>query len=208
MKAKLNLFLSDFLDYIRFLVPYKTALFKIRTVSSIAELSKFIQQQSAFISQATLFGYLKTRIGSRYVSHFNDQQFLTSVNIAKVEIYLASLEDFALYVTSFMSVEKSIYIKGQMERLFQDILNDLDLKLDEGKKRKALDHFIERLNSIDINSYYLHEPFKTSSETLYRFAPIADELKVQDRDIIINSMILKWKNTTDDFKRNSKKFSI
>ena len=81
MKAKLNLFLSDFLDYIRFLVPFKTALFKIRTVSSIAELSKFIQQQSAFISQATLFGYLKTRIGSRYVSRFNDQQFLTSVNI-------------------------------------------------------------------------------------------------------------------------------
>ena len=54
----------------------------------------------------------------------------------------------------------------------------------------------------------MNEPFKNSSETLYRFAPIADELKVQDRDIVLNSMILKWKHVTDDLKKNSKNFSL
>ena len=209
MREKLKVALADFLDYIRFLVPFKTAIFKIKTISSKDELNKFMQQQSAYISQATLFGYLKTRIGSRYVSHFNDEKFLASVNMAKVEIYLAALEDFALYVTSYMSTERNIYIKGSMEDMFLDMISeDENLKLDNDRKIKAHEHFKIRLNSMDMEKFYLNEPFKNSSETLYRFAPIADELKIQDRDIILNSMILKWKHVTDDLKKNSKNFSL
>jgi hypothetical protein len=88
------------------------------------------------------------------------------------------------------------------------ISNDQDLKLPEDKKLKAIEHFKGRLNAMDIDKYFTNEPFKNSSETLYRFAPIADELKVQDRDIVLNSMILKWKHVTDDLKKNSKNFSI
>ena len=209
MREKLKVALADFLDYIRFSIPFKTALFKVKTISSTAELSKFIQQQSAYIWQATLFGYLKTRIGSRYVSHFNDEQFLASVNIAKIEIYLAALEDFALYTTSYMSADRGIFIRGFMEDIFTNIIsNDQDLKLPEDKKLMAIEHFKGRLNAMDIDNYFTNEPFKNSSETLYRFAPIADELKVQDRDIVLNSMILKWKHVTDDLKKNSKNFSL
>ena len=209
MREKLKVALADFLDYIRFLIPFKTALFKVKTISSTAELSKFMQQQSAYISQATLFGYLKTRIGSRYVSHFNDEQFLASVNIAKIEIYLTALEDFALYTTSYMSAERGIFIRGFMEDIFTNIIsNDQDLKLTEDKRLKAIEHFKSRLNAMDIDNYFTNEPFKNSSETLYRFAPIADELKIQDRDIVLNSMILKWKHVTDDLKKNSKNFSL
>lgn len=209
MREKLKVALADFLDYIRFLVPFKTAIFKIKTIISTDELNKFMQQQSAYISQATLFGYLKTRIGSRYVSHFNDEKFLASVNMAKVEIYLAALEDFALYVTSYMSTERSIYIKGSMEDMFLNMISeDENLKLNNDRKIKAHEHFKIRLNSMDMEKFYLNEPFKNSSETLYRFAPIADELKIQDRDIILNSMILKWKHVTDDLKKNSKNFSL
>ena len=209
MREKLKVALADFLDYIRFLIPFKTALFKVKTISSTAELSKFMQQQSAYISQATLFGYLKTRIGSRYVSHFNDEQFLASVNIAKIEIYLTALEDFALYTTSYMSADRGIFIRGFMEDIFTNIIsNDQDLKLTEDKRLKAIEHFKSRLNAMDIDKYFTNEPFKNSSETLYRFAPIADELKIQDRDIVLNSMILKWKHVTDDLKKNSKNFSL
>ena len=85
---------------------------------------------------------------------------------------------------------------------------DENLKLNNDRKIKAHEHFKIRLNSMDIEKFYLNEPFKNSSETLYRFAPIADELKIQDRDIILNSMILKWKHVTDDLKKNSKNFSL
>ena len=209
MREKLKVALADFLDYIRFLIPFKTVLFKVKTISSTSELAKFMQQQSAYISQATLFGYLKTRIGSRYVSHFNDEQFLASVNMAKIEIYLAALEDFALYTTSYMSADRGIFIKGYMEDIFTNIIsNDQDLKLPEDKKLRAVEHFKSRLNTMNIDNYFTNEPFKNSSETLYRFAPIADELKAQDKDIVLNSMILKWKHVTDDLKKNSKNFSL
>ena len=108
-----------------------------------------------------------------------------------------------------MSTERSIYIKGSMEDMFLNMISeDENLKLNNDRKIKAHEHFKKRLNSMDMEKFYLNEPFKNSSETLYRFAPIADELKIQDRDIILNSMILKWKHVTDDLKKNSKNFSL
>ena len=108
-----------------------------------------------------------------------------------------------------MSAERGIFIKGYMEDIFANIIStDQDLKLPEDKKLKAIEHFKGRLNAIDIDKYFTNEPFKNSSETLYRFAPIADELKIQDRDIVLNSMILKWKHVTDDLKKNSKNLSL
>ena len=35
----------------------------------------FIQKKSAWVSQVTLYGYLKTRMGTKYVLHF-DNEFL------------------------------------------------------------------------------------------------------------------------------------
>jgi len=35
---------------------------------------------------------------------------------------------------------------------------------------------------------------------LYKWAPIAEELKILDRKIVLNSMILKWDIIKDEFK--------
>tara|TARA_B100000795_G_scaffold32395_1_gene21356 strand:- start:222 stop:512 length:291 start_codon:yes stop_codon:yes gene_type:complete len=66
---------------------------------------------------------------------------------------------------------------------------------------KAKDKFIERLKKIDWNTYYKSWPFNESALTLYEWAPIADELKILDRKILLNSMILKWDNIKDDFAK-------
>jgi hypothetical protein len=36
--------------------------------------------------------------------------------------------------------------------------------------------------------------------SLYKWAPIADELKTLDRKIVLNSMILKWDVVKQEFK--------
>ena len=36
--------------------------------------------------------------------------------------------------------------------------------------------------------------------SLYKWAPIADELKTLDRQIVLNSVILKWDVIEKDFK--------
>ena len=61
--------------------------------------------------------------------------------------------------------------------------------------------FNERLSKIDWNNYCESLPFNQSALALYKWAPISDELKTLDRKIVLNSMILKWDNIKDEFKK-------
>ena len=61
--------------------------------------------------------------------------------------------------------------------------------------------FNDRLSKIDWNKHCDSLPFNQSALALYKWAPIADELKTLDRKIVLNSMILKWDNIKDEFKK-------
>ena len=52
--------------------------------------------------------------------------------------------------------------------------------------------FDERLSKINWDNQINDYPFNQSALALYKWAPIADELKNLDRQIVLNSMILKW----------------
>jgi len=66
----------------------------------------------------------------------------------------------------------------------------------EGAKKT----FNERLQNINWETYYKDLPFNPSALSLYKWAPIAEELKTLDRKIVLNSMILKWDNVEKEFK--------
>ena len=55
---------------------YLFALFKAFTpkkkIKNLDELEYFIQSKSAWVSQVTLYSYLKTRMGTKYVLHFDN----------------------------------------------------------------------------------------------------------------------------------------
>ena len=53
-------------------------------------------------------------------------------------------------------------------------------------------NFNEKLENINWEIYYKDLPFNPSALSLYKWAPIAEELKTLDRKIVLNSMILKW----------------
>ena len=53
------------------------------------------------MSQVTLYSYLKTRMGAKYVLMFEDEIFLSSINKAKWNIYLVALQDLCLYTIIF-----------------------------------------------------------------------------------------------------------
>ena len=76
---------------------YLFALFKAiipkKKIKNISDLTGFIKKKSAWVSQVTLYGYLKTRMGTRYVLMFDDDIFMSSVNKAKWNIYSISLQD-------------------------------------------------------------------------------------------------------------------
>ena len=61
---------------------------------------------------------------------------------------------------------------------------------------------------MDWNKFYLEKPFKNSGLALYNWSPIADELKVLDKEIVLNSIMLKWNLVENDFKDLTKNFNL
>jgi hypothetical protein len=86
--------------------------------------------------------------------------------------------------------------------MYEEILNqELANGMPEEVVTQAKKKFTERLDKINWNDYYKSWPFNESALALYEWAPIAEELKILDRKIVLNSMILKWDNIKDEFSK-------
>ena len=184
---------------------YFFSLFKAfipkKKIRSIDDLEKFIQTKSAWVSQVTLYSYLKTRMGTRYVLHFDNDEFMESVNKAKWNIYAVSLQDLILFTFSYLKVHFDLEEMSKAKEIFIRILDDETtnkMPLDIIEKSKKI--FDERLQSVNWEKYYDNLPFNPSAISLYEWAPIAEELKILDRKIVLNSMILKWDIIKKEFK--------
>ena len=97
MKLSLKNILEVLKDVRDYLVPVKTITKKFKSINSIDELKNYIQERSAHVTQTTLYGYIKTRIGSRYAMMFEDEVFSKSINIAKWNIYMSALSDCTIF---------------------------------------------------------------------------------------------------------------
>ena len=193
-----DLSLNDFKIY--FFSLFKAFIPK-KKIKDFDELEKYIQTKSAWVSQVTLYSYLKTRMGTRYVLHFENDEFMKSINKAKWNIYAVSLQDLTFFTFSYLKVHFNLEEMNKAKEIFLKILDDEttnDMPLDiieEAKKR-----FNERLQSINWDKYYNDLPFNLSALSLYKWAPIAEELKSLDRKIVLNSVILKWDIIKKEFK--------
>ena len=183
---------------------YLLALFKAfipkKKIKNIDELKEFIQKKSAWVSQVPLYGYLKTRMGTRYVLHFDNEVLLESINKAKWNIYSVALQDLTFFAFSYLNTFFNYQEVNNAKKIYEAILDDEISNgmpqevIEKGKKR-----FEERLQKINWKTHFKSLPFNDSALSLYYWAPIAEELKVLDRKIVLNSMILKWDNIKEEF---------
>ena len=189
------------LEYLKeYVAPLFNFLKPKKKISNILELKNFIQKKSAWVSQETLYGYLKTRMGAKYILMFEDEIFLGSINKAKWNIYAVALQDLTLYCLSYLKNNFNYDQTFKAKEIYEDILND------EKKNQMPVDviensikKFGERLQKIDWQKYHSSLPFNESALALYEWSPIAEELKSLDKKIVLNSMILKWDNIKKEF---------
>ena len=191
-----------------YLFPLKKITNKFKSINSKKDLENFVQERSAHVAQTTLYGYLKTRIGTRYALMVEDEKFTESINIAKWNIYVAAISDLTFYVFSYL-IDKKNLKENDSEKIFLSILdkefkNGLDKKIFENAKNE----FIVKAKSINWHNYHLSNPFKESGLALYKWSPIADELKVLDKEIVLNSIMLKWNLVENEFKDLTKNLSF
>ena len=201
-KYKLSWRDISFDDFKVYLFAMFRAFIPKKKIKNLNELEHFIQTKSAWVTQVTLYSYLKTRMGTRYVLHFDNDVFMASLDIAKWNIYSVALQDLTLFTFSYLKVNFNFQNIDQSKEIFSKILDDeisnkmpLDI-IEEAKKT-----FNERLQNINWEIYYKDLPFNPSALSLYKWAPIAEELKTLDRKIVLNSMILKWDIIKKEFEK-------
>ena len=136
-------------------------------IKDLDELENFVQSKSAWVSQVTLYGYLKTRMGTRYVLHFENDEFMRSVNLAKWNIYAVALQDLTFFTFSYLKANLNYQDFGKAKEIFLKILDDetsnkmpLDI-IDNAKK-----NFDERLQKINWDTYCNDLPFNSSALSL------------------------------------------
>ena len=191
-----------------YLLPVRKFTNKFRSINSKKDLQNFVQERSAHVTQTTLYGYLKTRIGTRYAIMVEDEKFSNSINIAKWNIYVAAISDLTLYVFSYL-IDKKNLKENDAEIIFMNIINNelkngLDQKIYENAKKE----FISKVKSLNWEKFHSENPFKDSGLALYNWSPIADELKVLDKEIVLNSIKLKWNLVENEFKDLTKNLTF
>ena len=195
-------------DIQKYLFPIKRIFSKYRQIKSSEQVKNFIQEQSAQVSQMTLYGYLKTRMGAKHVLMFEDKDFLKSINIAKWQIYAASLIDCTFFCFSFLYKERNFKKTEDANKVFFEILNEEKANgMNSEAYENATIEFNTKYQQMNWANYCDVTPFDYSSKALYRWSPIAEELKKLDKKIVLNSMLLKWNNVQIDFKRLTAKFN-
>ena len=185
---------------------YLFALFKAfipkKKIKNLDELEHFIQTKSAWVTQVTLYSYLKTRMGTRYVLHFDNDAFMSSLNIAKWNIYSVALQDLTFFTFSYLKVNFNYQNVNQAKEIFNKILDDeISNKMPPDIIEETKKTFNERLQNLNWENYHKDLPFNPSALSLYKWAPIAEELKSLDRKIVLNSMILKWDIIRKEFEK-------
>jgi hypothetical protein len=191
-----------------YLFPIEKVTSYFKSINSKEDLQKFIQQRSAHVTQNTLYGYLKTRMGHKFTLMVDDEVFSNSINIAKWNIYMVALADCAFYAFSYLIKEKNLK-NNDCKEIYLNIINsEKDNGLSNEIFEKARKIFLQRYERVNFHNYYLENPFEESCLALYNWSPIADELKTLDKKIVLNSMRLKWNLIDDEFRKLTKNLNF
>ena len=200
-KSEVAAALADTAGYIG--MALKALMFwrKPPPVVTVPDLISYVETRSKFVAQTSLYGYIKTRAGTRYVSLMEDDTFALSVNIAKWEIWLTCLCDLATYAAAQLAASGAT--PDEMRDLAIHIVDIAADSEDVPEERPQgfgdiKQTFAKQAPSIDwVTAAQGEAALQSSLDALVEWAPIADELKRLDVAIVKNSMRGRWKKVRD-----------
>jgi hypothetical protein len=174
-------------------------------IDSLAGLQDFVATRSAYVAQKTLYGYVRTRMGLRYVSLFEDKNIALSLNIARHYVFAACLSDLTIYALAVSLYGRPIANAERAAlaaRVYEAGLSENRTEAPaQFSAQNCIDDFRRRLVDVEWrNAARQPEIFNASPKALMRWAPIADELKKLDREIVENSVRFSWRPIRDQLQ--------
>ncbi len=166
-------------------------------ITSPEALAQFINSRSSHVTQTSLYGYLKTRAGTRFPELFKNPDILISINIAKWNIWLACVSDLCIFTGLLIhqsGLVKPTEIDRFMPSILDRILQDTEFPPEASESMQtATENARQRITTWDWTLEYDYDSiFSQSPEALYYWSPIADELKTRDEEIVRNSVRFRW----------------
>ncbi|MFQ5566203.1 MAG: hypothetical protein ACE5EU_07560 [Paracoccaceae bacterium] len=174
-------------------------------IQDVDDLVEFIQTRSAYVAQTSLFGYLKTRMGTRYRQVFEDEKFLPSINNAKWRTFGACLSDLTVFAAALTGSDNGLgenEISKLARRCFSEAARQTFDDAEVGDVRaEIVESFDGRVKRTHWPNAAIGEnAFTYSPKVLLESAPIADELKEQDAEIVTNSIRFRWRDVREQLR--------
>ncbi|WP_292895740.1 hypothetical protein [Nitratireductor sp.] len=177
-------------------------------IDTVDALCTFIATRSSFVAQKKLYGYLKARMGTRYPSMFEDDVFVQSINVAKLHVFAACLSDLTLHTVA------KVASNGALEREDASALarhchtQGLAHNREALPQSETVDEWRETFEKRIADTHWQNVAvdggaFTESPQALFRWAPIADQLKRHDREIVENSIRFAFGEVTRAFRERA-----
>ena len=161
------------------------------------QLVEYIEKQSSFVSQVTLYGYIKTRAGTQWPKLFENEEYLTSLKIARWHIFAACVADLSLFAAAqfHKSGEADAKICAKLAyKITASILSDINQEdIEETVFLAVIKNSQKRYEETDYAEVATGDSaFQTSAQALLDWAPVIDDFKKNDALIVRNSLHLRW----------------
>lgn len=176
-------------------------------INDRAGLRRFLDTRANFVAQTSLYGYLRTRAGMIYPQLFDDDEFVKSVNVAKWHVWLACLSDLSVYAGGLLAAQspaRASTAGALVQETVAAILHDTGTPPEAGAEFAAhAERVRNRLATCDWANVTDDEtPFRESPGALIHWAPIVENLKELDDEIVRNSVRFRWQGIRRDLRRD------
>ena len=176
------------------------------TINNADRLVQFVHTRSAYVAQTSLYGYLKTRMGRKYVEIFKDPKFAPSLNAAKWQVFAACLSDLCVHSVALaakqgqLDADEAAGLARQCYR--QCVEQTFKGDLAAGLAPAAMEDFEQRCRAVIwSNAAIGANAFTRSPKALADASPVSEEFRRLDRRIVENSVRFRWNDIRHQLER-------
>ena len=166
----------------------------------------FVATRSAYVAQKTLYGYVKTRMGMRLSGHVRGQgyhRFAQHRQDARLCRLPVRFDHLRRRHRAARATGRQRFAQALARHCYAAGLRDNAAEAPaQFSAQDCIDEFERRLAETDWrHGARQPENFTHSPRALVRWAPIADNLKKFDAEIIENSVKFAWRDIREQFRK-------
>ena len=169
-------------------------------IASEEAVVAFIATRAAHVAQSSLYGYLQKRMGTRNREIFQDEAFAGPLAVARGAMLEHCLSDLVVFAVATVALPDG----GRPEvasRWYRAAALVADPEMGEDDLERQLSRFGARLVGTNWQDAAEREgAFTASPAGLIAAAPVIDDFKELDAEIVRNSVRFRWTDVRRQFR--------